>query len=76
MAVENSLSSTKTVNIGVTQGSILGPLLFLIYINDITKCSDLVHFIYFADDTAVLLAGNNLDNVCTVVNSELERVHD
>ena len=61
VSVGEARSSIKTINIGVPQGSILGPLLFLIYINDMSQCSDLVHFIHFVDDTAVLLEGNNLE---------------
>ena len=39
---------------GVLQGSIIGPLLFIIYINDIAKCSNLLHTIIFADDTTLM----------------------
>ena len=49
-----------TITSGVSQGSVLGPLLFLLYINDIHHCNDLVSLILFADDTNILYSDNCL----------------
>ena len=56
-------SDTKFIRCGVTQGPILGPLLFIIYINDIYNVSQLLVTILYADDTRVLLAGSDLNKL-------------
>jgi retron-type reverse transcriptase len=62
--LNGSSSNLASVSHGIPQGSILGPLLFLIYINDLPKVAPEAHFILFADDTTVLLPINNkaMDN--------------
>ena len=61
---------------GVPQGSVLGPLLFLLYINDIIKASTKFNFFLFADDTNLLYANKNLKTLEKVVNEELIKISD
>ena len=52
-------SKTESVTCGVPQWSILGPLLFIIYVNDISEVSNKIFPILFADDTTILMEGNS-----------------
>ena len=74
VSVNNENSSVRDIAFGVPQGSVLAPLLFLIYINDMHVCSDLLGMIHFADDTTVYTTGDNFDAILTMLNIELEKI--
>jgi retron-type reverse transcriptase len=70
----NSESTMLPVNFGVAQGSIIGPLLFIIFINDIVHCSTELRFIVYADDTNVFMSSQDMESLMHRVNVELEKV--
>jgi hypothetical protein len=63
VSCHNSISSKSTINIGVPQGSVLGPVLFLLFANDLPDNVHLGTCNMFADDTVVYISGNNHEEV-------------
>ena len=61
---------------GIPQGSTLGPLLFLLYINDLPNCSKNLIFRIFADDTNLFASACDLKSLETLINSELQKVKE
>ena len=70
----DSVSSDKYLKIGVPQGTILGPLFFVLYINDIFKYVEKGSIISYADDTAILCTDKNWDDVKTKMNIRLSNI--
>ena len=58
---------------GVPQGSTLGSLLFLVYINDIINCSSILSFRLFADDTNIFYTNRDQRELEVVMNRELKK---
>ena len=76
VALDGCRSEMRNMDIGVPQGSVLGPLLFLIYINDLPRSVNRLNSILFADDTTLHFSHKDVYSLCDVLTSELARVKD
>jgi len=56
------------------KGSVLGPKLFILYIHDICKVSELLKFVLFADDTNIFISGQNLQQLLDLITSEFIKI--
>ena len=72
--INNCKSALTNISTGVPQGSILGPILFLLYINDINNCTSL-NLLSFADDTTIYRSGPYNKELFDEVNYELIKIH-
>ena len=75
VTVNNEKSDKCTISCGIPQGSVLGPLLFLIYINDFHSSSDIFDFHLFADDSNLFYEHSNLLALQNKINTELINIH-
>lgn len=68
------MSQSIQNNFGVPQGTVLGPILFILYVNDIIKCVKNCKISLFADDTMIYIIGKDIENMFNVMNTELQNI--
>ena len=69
-------SLSNKIKCGVLQGSILGPSLFLLYINDIYNATEISEFILFADDTNLFYSHDNVSSLMSLIHFELSMLSE
>ena len=67
----NEMSESLKTLYRVAQGSVLGPISLIIYMNDLVTCSNCLSFSMYADDTCIFLADANLNENCKKINTIL-----
>lgn len=72
----NVISSPLTLLTGVPQGSVLGPLLYILYINNIRKANLCADYTVYADDTSLVYSGKNKDELECKVNNDMAKMFD
>ena len=73
---QQTVCDTCPIEYGLPQGSVLGHLLFSIYINDIVNSLKLAHFVLFADDTNIFVSGANKNEAYKNANKVLRNIHN
>lgn len=74
VSISGTYSKQTTTNIGVPQGSILGPLLFLIYINDLPNFIIHCKYLLYADDTTIFSSDNSIDCLINKLSTDLRNI--
>ena len=76
VALQGRLSSVATVVDGIAQGTVLGPILFIFYINDVINRMKYVNITLFADDCIIYLSGNNWQTVQEKIQCDFDTIVD
>jgi hypothetical protein len=74
--VDGLFSSLSEINYGIPQGSILGPLLILIYVNDLPNCVENSNIRMFADDTTLTASGKSIQQIESKINCDLINIKE
>ena len=74
VSISGQCSSQRTINIGIPQGSIIGPILFLLYVNDLPNITSKFLSILYADDTTLLSSNSDYPHLVKLINDELPKI--
>lgn len=76
VAIAGSVSDESVLTIGIPQGTVLGPLLFLVYMNDMAKINNFRgHLISYADDTAIVFTEATWESTKSLAESQLQKIY-